>query len=240
MDFFHFKNVSSTNIVACDLLKSSQAFLPFGVSADRQIDGVGTRGSQWISPEGNLYVTYMLEISPFVDISSFSLVVGLEIIKNFYLMGYLFKLELKWPNDIYCNNHKIGGVLITRLEINGQSVISIGIGINFLSAPQLDNVSYNASALSDYYDDLPNKESFLRLLGQRLNESLVFFLDHGFHNYRDEWNNFAIFLNKPVKFLNDTGLVYQGIFEGVSEQGAVIIRNKAEEKFFYSGKITPI
>ena len=42
----HFEEIESTNITALELLKNSKAVLPYGVVADMQTKGIGTRGRQ--------------------------------------------------------------------------------------------------------------------------------------------------------------------------------------------------
>ena len=53
---FKFKNVTSTNDIAVDLIKIEKKEVGY-VHADTQTKGRGTRGKKWISSAGNLFGT---------------------------------------------------------------------------------------------------------------------------------------------------------------------------------------
>jgi BirA family biotin operon repressor/biotin-[acetyl-CoA-carboxylase] ligase len=61
-----------------------------------------------------------------------SLVVGYML--AIALKALHLKVEIKWPNDLFWNGHKIGGVLIEKKK--GRTFV--GIGLNLVSAPSND------------------------------------------------------------------------------------------------------
>ena len=70
---------------------------------------------------------------PYDKLPSYTLLVAgavYKAIKNLTLID----VDIKWVNDIYLNNHKIGGILteaMTSVETGLVTDIIIGVGINF-------------------------------------------------------------------------------------------------------------
>ena len=70
---------------------------------------------------------------PYNKLPSYTLLVAGAVhkaIKNLTLID----VDIKWVNDIYLNNHKIGGILteaMTSVETGLVTDIIIGVGINF-------------------------------------------------------------------------------------------------------------
>ena len=129
-----YKEITSTN----DLLKQLVANfkpLPEGtvIMAEHQTAGKGQQQNGWHSEAGkNLtcsLLLYPLFLSPQ---NSFNLIaaVGLGVIKSLQqILGN--QTRLKWPNDIYHGQKKLGGILIEN-SIAGNAIKSavVGIGIN--------------------------------------------------------------------------------------------------------------
>ena len=69
-----------------------------------------------------------------------------EILKKIYPT---LDLKIKWPNDLYLNDSKLGGVLMeTSIKNNTSSYILIGVGINLISSPK--NLDYPTTSISNY------------------------------------------------------------------------------------------
>ena len=60
--------------------------------------------------------------------SSFSLVTALSVQKA--LTKHKFDTKIKWPNDIYINSKKVGGILIETLSKDKNNIVVVGIGLN--------------------------------------------------------------------------------------------------------------
>ncbi|MDE5591503.1 MAG: biotin--[acetyl-CoA-carboxylase] ligase, partial [Helicobacter sp.] len=112
MKILFFEHLESTHIFLVDQIKHKLLEPPVMVVAEHQSNGVGSRGNVWESVQEGLYFSFALfrEVLP-EDLH-------LESISIFY--GYIFKMVLeeygskvwlKWPNDLYIENKKIGGVL---------------------------------------------------------------------------------------------------------------------------------
>jgi BirA family biotin operon repressor/biotin-[acetyl-CoA-carboxylase] ligase len=64
-----------------------------------------------------------------------SLVVASELIRVLNAVG--FEIRLKWPNDLWCHDNKVGGLLVEQMGVGAARYWLIGIGINWLAPTHL-------------------------------------------------------------------------------------------------------
>lgn len=102
------------------------------VLAEQQSKGQGRRGRKWVSPFGsNLYLSLLwrFQLSP-AQLGCLSLFVGVAVVRVLRNLGAK-EVGIKWPNDIYYQDKKVGGILLEmRAEANGPSNVVIGLGLN--------------------------------------------------------------------------------------------------------------
>lgn len=119
----------STNDLARELGRKGE---PHGawISARLQTAGRGRQGRHWDSASGNLFLSIVLRpSSPPKDWSWAPLAVGLAACRVLNREGV--PAMLKWPNDLYIDGKKLGGILC-----EGGDFIVAGIGLNYASAPE--------------------------------------------------------------------------------------------------------
>lgn len=104
------------------------------VVADSQTAGRGQMGNSWEAENGkNLTFSVLFYPSHVCVSESFILsqAVSLAVVETFEVFGEDFRI--KWPNDIYWREKKIGGILIEN-DLNGKfldtSIVGIGLNIN--------------------------------------------------------------------------------------------------------------
>ena len=126
MRFYWFKEIPSTQTFLVDLLKQ-EATLPSLVVARNQTGGIGSRGNKWQSPKLGLYLSLALHES--------SLPRDLPLQSSALYFGWLFlerlraqypNLWLKWPNDYYKGDKKVGGLLTQSMR----KAVILGLGLN--------------------------------------------------------------------------------------------------------------
>jgi len=128
----------STNDIASEIIQTKQVFDGTIVITSYQTAGRGQRGNTWEAlPNQNITVSMILK-PDFLNITQqfrLNMAVSLGIYE--FLCKYLSDgLAIKWPNDIYVGNRKMGGVLIENTLSGSRiaySVIGIGLNINQLS-----------------------------------------------------------------------------------------------------------
>ena len=143
-------STTSTNDVAKQGLKkykNEKCILAY--FAEEQTSGRGRSNKKWHSPYGkNIYFSLgwrsKLKVS---QLEGFSLSVGVIISESLKKL-ISKKLKIKWPNDLYIDQKKIGGILIETSSSNDLLEVIIGIGINvFMSKNEGKNIDQEWSSL---------------------------------------------------------------------------------------------
>ena len=134
-----YKSVKSTNDIAITLIKKRKT-RPTLISSTRQTKGRGTMGKKWISQKGNLFISIFFPIDEktpsFKEFSIVNPIIMLDIVKNYCDEK---KLRLKFPNDIMYDGKKICGFLQELIIQNKRKFLIIGIGLNIVSNPNINN-----------------------------------------------------------------------------------------------------
>ncbi|HEV7348104.1 biotin--[acetyl-CoA-carboxylase] ligase [Telluribacter sp.] len=124
----------STNDIAAEIVRAPFFSEGTVVITDQQTAGRGQRGNQWLTSQGQNF-TFSLVLKPnFLEISEqFLLSQAVALGVRAYLAQYAPGSCVKWPNDLYIDSRKVGGILIenslqgTRLA---HSIVGIGLNIN--------------------------------------------------------------------------------------------------------------
>ncbi len=148
----------STNDIATEIIQTKRVFDGTIVITSDQTAGRGQRGNTWEAlPNQNITVSMILK-PDFLNIAQqFRLNIAVSLGIYEFLCRYLSDgLAIKWPNDIYVGNRKMGGVLIENTLSGSRiaySVIGIGLNINQLSFSNDKAISLRlASQKSDDFD----------------------------------------------------------------------------------------
>ena len=185
-----FDTLPSTNQY-CELLNLSETEEFTVIVAHTQTAGIGQRGNHWEAEPGK-DLTFSLVLKPtwlpIADQYQLTKAVSLGIAD--FLMPLITegnrRVRIKWPNDIYVDNKKICGILITHRIAGGQiaaSVVGVGLNVN-----QIDFPSW-----------VPNPTSLSLLTGQEwpLDETLEKMLNCIAHRYNELRNNPIGTLDEP-------------------------------------------
>ena len=135
---FKFKKVKSTNNTAIRIIKSSK--FKYGmVVSDTQTMGRGQYGKKWISHKGNLFVSFFYELKNIrLSLSRLTIINCLlikKLLQNYYEKNIIFKQ----PNDLLIQKKKISGILQEIVSIFNKKFLIIGIGINIIKSPKINN-----------------------------------------------------------------------------------------------------
>lgn len=148
------------------------------VVTDYQTAGRGCGTNSWESERGK-NLLFSIRIQP-KEISAqrqfhISMAISLAICEA--LGQYIGELSIKWPNDIYWRNGKIGGILIEN-TLHGstikESIIGVGLNIN----------------QQEFHSDAPNPVSLWQITHQETNRNQLL---------QDILRYLEKFLDQPVK-----------------------------------------
>jgi len=236
-----YPQVDSTNRVLLSELEQGQSQSGHICLAESQTKGRGRRGRQWISPfAGNIFmsISWCYRLGPAV-ISGLSLALGVAVMR--VLSPYTgLGLGLKWPNDIYYKEKKLGGILVEITgESNGPCCVVAGLGINQY-LPEHTSVSIEQPwiALSQIVEnETPSRNQLVSELIQQFFNVLSTFQQTGFSAYVDEWNQWDIYKNRPVTLSGVNGNL-RGIASGINTDGFLLLDTGQQIETIGSGEIS--
>ena len=121
--------IDSSNSELMRRCRSGQAE-PVLLVAEQQSAGRGRLGRSWHSPPGSsLTFSLGLPLAP-GDWAGLSLAVGVSVAESLVALG-ASRIGLKWPNDLWLGQAKLGGILIETAALSGpQRYAVIGVGLN--------------------------------------------------------------------------------------------------------------
>ncbi|MCH8331800.1 MAG: biotin--[acetyl-CoA-carboxylase] ligase [Bacteroidetes bacterium] len=154
----HFKECESTNDVALKWIIESKPSEGAIVTSYFQSSGKGNYGSHWISENSmNLLVSVILYPEFIAPKDHFSLNIAISLAVYDTIRAILGRdVKIKWPNDIYFKDKKLGGILI-ETSISSKMIESAvcGVGLN------INQKNFN--------DDLVNPTSLSLIRGKDYN-----------------------------------------------------------------------
>jgi BirA family biotin operon repressor/biotin-[acetyl-CoA-carboxylase] ligase len=210
--------------------------------AEHQTAGKGRRGRQWVSPYGsNIYLSILwrFQQGP-AAISGLSLAVGVAVIRALKQLQ-IDDVGLKWPNDIYSQGKKLGGILVeVSGETDGPCSAVIGLGLN-LFLPETE-----AQGIPQAWTDLSKVMGQHRLFrnqlaGTLLNQLLPVIAEYesaGITAYLDEWRSYDCLSGKSATlFIGQQQ--FEGTVRGIDDNGMLLIeRPDGNVQTFASGEVS--
>ncbi|NMB19778.1 MAG: biotin--[acetyl-CoA-carboxylase] ligase [Firmicutes bacterium] len=98
-----------------------------------QTEGKGRRGRKWDSDGSSLTFSLIWQCPLGTLPENITLTVGLAVVQ--ILEPYFPDLKVKWPNDFWIGEKKLGGILTETVTIGGERWLILGIGLNVNSSP---------------------------------------------------------------------------------------------------------
>ncbi|MCX7655360.1 MAG: biotin--[acetyl-CoA-carboxylase] ligase [Treponemataceae bacterium] len=213
------------------------------VLTDYQCAGRGRgEGRSWQATAGeNLLCTIILQYQSFTDVPpAASIRVGLAVARA--IEPYVpLPVYIKWPNDVIIQDKKICGILCEG--VGGSLLIGIGLNIHQRDfPPELVSRATSLALVQNMHQEfsfrplpLDRNTILSRILGE-LQE--VLFSDAGWQN---EVERRLYKRGEVISFvpgLPDKGPAIEGILEGISPEGAIVLRSlDGVPQRFVSGEI---
>lgn len=152
MPLLYFPVIDSTNNEAERQLTYGRKS-PFAIASSCQTQGRGRLGRSWYSASAdNLYLSVLFE--PHIaaqQLQHFTLWAGIYICRALQEFTPEAALQIKWPNDLYCDGRKFAGMLTeAKMDTDCLRSIIFGIGINLNSNPLNYPQDLRSSATSLY------------------------------------------------------------------------------------------
>ncbi|EFK06329.1 biotin--[acetyl-CoA-carboxylase] ligase [delta proteobacterium NaphS2] len=237
------ERLGSTNVFLKKIAQEEGAAEGTVVIADEQTDGLGRMGRRWFSKKGeNLLFSVLLRptLAPdnvFILTMIFALA-GTDALKE--VSG--LDAGIKWPNDIYLGQKKLGGVL-TEFSVLGESVqyLVLGMGLNVNWKPKEgETTGYMTSSVFSESGKRVSREELLVFLLGRLAVYYQGCMEDGKEKellYK-RWNKKSVVLGRPVVIETGKERIIGNAAE-IDQDGALwVVTSEGEEKRILCGDVS--
>ena len=218
---------TSTNDDAARILTDG-ADAPFVVLAKTQRSGRGRLNRSWYSDyQGSLYMSFGFrpQLSPGA-MRRFTLWMGISLC---HLVSETFHAEtcVKWPNDLFCQNRKMGGLLTeARIDADSTRELIFGLGLN-LGKPS-NGWPPELAEIAISLEEATGRQVSVNECGAQVIASVLdaynSYIDGSYTEQFDlSWKQFDMLMGKHV--YTSGGIVISGKADGVDKSGALRIRD---------------
>ena len=237
-----YQSLDSTNEAANQLIEA-QTNTSSGavILSEYQTMGKGRRGKSWVSPfAANLYLSLVWDFDHGASaLQGLSLAVGVAVSRALNQLK-VEGVRLKWPNDIYIENKKLGGILLEMVgDPAGQCTVIIGIGINHTMPKKSgEAIDQEWTDLTAVTNEAISRNTLAAFIINHCFDILSDYQQRGFARYQDEWQAIGAFLGTQA-VVSTANKSTVGMPVGVDEFGALKMKLASGEiKSFIGGELS--
>jgi BirA family transcriptional regulator, biotin operon repressor / biotin---[acetyl-CoA-carboxylase] ligase len=234
--FIELPSIDSTNNYALAQIHANLAQPGTCYFAHEQTSGKGQRGKSWATESGmNILLSLVLKPDFLKPFQQFQLSASVAVAaRQFFSIYDDQPLKIKWPNDLYWRDKKLGGILIENIISSRPgggnwdwAVVGIGINVN--------QVNFAA--------DLKNPVSLKQITGKsfdqlELAKKLCIAIDHfykrlmnGQSNAILEMYNEHLYKKDELVKLKKSNRIFSAIIRKVTPTGQLVVQHSIEEQF---------
>lgn len=240
--FIELLTVDSTNNYARRLIQGEklpefqgEAVEGLAVFAHEQVAGKGQRGRQWGSEkEANIALSLLVKPGSLRISAPFPLSACAALAAYDFFSGLAGEAtRIKWPNDLYWQDRKAGGVLIENsISASGNwewAIIGTGININQVQfPPELPNPVSLRQITGESYVPAELARRLCHCFGLRYTQ----LLREGFAPLYRDYLQVLYKKGETVRFKKGNRL-FDGLIKGVSPDGRLQVQHGFEEEFAF-------
>ena len=237
-NFVILKEVDSTNDFLKNLVSNSKPVIEGTViMAENQYAGRGQQQNTWHAEAGkNLTFSVLLKPNFLAIANQFDLTraVSMGVFDALEpLLGD--KLKIKWPNDIYYQDSKLGGMLIENMIQGGQiknSIIGIGLNVNQQNfAAGLSNAISVKQILHQDYD----LKTLLSEICRHVEAWYLKLKAGKIEDVRNTYLNRLYWINEVRQFKTENG-IFEGVIKNVRYNGLLVVADNNNTELEFSLK----
>ena len=207
--------------------------------AEEQTQGRGRRGRTWHSPRGaNLYLSLGWRFhGPVERLSGLSLAIG-AMLAEVIARDFGVDLALKWPNDLFHRERKLGGVLIELLsEQNGAIPVVAGIGLNVnMPLEAAESIQRPWTDLATARGSQLDRNRLAAQLINQLASGLADIAGGGMGGWLEQWRQRDFLHGRQV--LVEGSPTIAGKAAGVDQHGALLVNTETGQSVVAGGEAT--
>jgi BirA family biotin operon repressor/biotin-[acetyl-CoA-carboxylase] ligase len=250
--FIELKSVDSTNNYALERIHAGLASHGAAFFTHEQVAGKGQRGKTWLTEKSSsLIVSVVIKPGALLLSQQFQLSACTAVsVCEFFRQYAGDETVIKWPNDLYWQDRKAGGILIenvigtTKLANSGSRLTNQQLGMSQSSSWQWAVIGIGININQPAFDPaLKNPVSLKQITGSNFNtlelaKELCFILDRnyrvlseeGFETIYHSYNLHLYKKNQLVRFKKGARS-FEALVKKVSPEGALVVQHAIEEEF---------
>ncbi len=213
------------------------------VLAAHQTAGRGRDGNRWISPHGaGLYLSIAHTfLTPPDNLSGITLAAGVAIAEVLANTGATH-IKLKWPNDIYAGDAKLGGILTEAQSGAGRTTLVCGIGINLDLRQAIDAeqpftaAAYPVTDLVTHCTQHPDAATLAAAIIGGVIDAIGEYDKRGIAAFLAAWNHYDWLKDKQVSVDMPHESV-DGVAAGIDANGALQLKQKGTTRSIVNGTV---
>lgn len=235
--------LGGTDSTNTQLMNAGVAGDPQALLAEHQTRGRGRHGRRWHSPFGsNLYLSLGWTFAQWpAPLTALPLATGVATAAALEPLG-LTDLRLKWPNDLWHRDAKLGGILIEqRGEAGGSCRVVIGLGLNVaMRSATSAQIAQPWTSLAEALGQAQGAPPSRNAIAARILEHWLAMLDRyaaeGFAPFAAQWRALDLMRGRAVTVQLPEGEA-RGIARGVDDAGALLVDAAGERHRILSGEV---
>jgi len=234
---FYYPRLESTNIRAWELFKRDNLKNAL-VITDYQTAGRGRGSNRWFAqPKQGLTFSWLCASDvPATEAGLLPLRTGLAVADA--LAELNFPARLKWPNDIYLNSRKVGGILCESRVLDNKihsTVTGIGLNVN-------DDISQFPAPIQAMTTSLRNEAGVIIEREKLLLKIIRQLWEKGALSAKSiikNWLAIGLLIEKNVSVLVGNSRL-DGKFKGIDNNGAALIEIAGKIQAISSGEMSSL
>lgn len=145
------------------------------VMSEIQTNGKGTHGRNWHTDEANnIAFSFLIEANCNIEKLEGLTTKIAKIILKLFKESYNISLNIKYPNDIVYNGHKIGGILTeTKVTCKKVKALVIGIGINTNQVVFNKEIENIATSIKKEFNIEINSKEFIKKFCEEFEKEII-------------------------------------------------------------------
>ncbi|WP_420914913.1 biotin--[acetyl-CoA-carboxylase] ligase [Lactiplantibacillus paraxiangfangensis] len=207
--------------------------------ANQQTAGYGRLGRSFYSPsQTGLYFSLVLP-NPSNDLSRVGLLTTSVVVSVVKVLQRFFPTQgfgMKWVNDIFLNNHKVGGIITEasmELESTSASAFIVGVGLNLTTA----TFPRELTAIAQGIDPQANVDRN-RLAAALLSELVAAYQQYPTTAFLPFYRDKSVVLGRAVTLQVGQRTV-NGMASAIDDQGGLVLKlPNGQHQSFTSGEVT--
>lgn len=193
-------------------------------ATENQTHGHGRKGRLWESPQGNLSFSIVFSVPDMAKAYLVNILAAQVLIETLEKLVPHVPFCLKWPNDVWCHNKKLAGMISELLPNSNVVILGVGLNLNSTKTAFSKGLQNQIITVKDLLGAAVPVDAFLNEFVLRFAASLPILHQFGLTTLLAKIHKHLQFLGEEVTLWENDRVVAQGTLQGVDESGHLLLQ----------------